>query len=422
MNLATIFICLFWLLTVTWAQVDEEEVRASHQKNAEMMKHDGKKRVKVITKKNVKSLMKKNEILVVFFWVDNDKKLEKLNEQDMYFLETVAQSFELRKVVISTCEIMANQEFASMAELRFSGMIKIFHKGKVQTYGGQRSPDVLIPFIFKMLTPSVIQIKKKAEKKNFDDIDLVKVIAYVDKNSKEYKGFEEASYKYHPLIPFYYVTDAKIAKVFHLKKKNSFQIIKPFEKSISFPAKGKLTYESIVKFMNTNKQERLVKLRLENIHEIWAIDLKGYLVTIFANVKTQGGSNFFGKCKKLSKQFEKNSNLTFVWIEAEPFPQMIDYWRKSFRIDPLKSNLGVVNIHTQKSTWFELAEGASDQDEFKSMTKWLSSVYDGHIEFVAMRPAEEVKKEMMEEAEVKKRKLQEYSEEENEEDAEKDEL
>ena len=55
------------------------------------------------------------------------------------------------------------------------------------------------------------------------------------------------------------------------------------------------------------------------------------------------------------------------------------------------------------------------------MTKWLSSVYDGHIEFVAMRPADEVKKEMMEEAEVKKRKLQEYSEEENDED-EKDEL
>ena len=31
------------------------------------------------------------------------------------FLQTVAQAFELRKVVISTCEIMANQEFASMA-------------------------------------------------------------------------------------------------------------------------------------------------------------------------------------------------------------------------------------------------------------------------------------------------------------------
>ena len=87
MNLSTIFVSLFWLLTVTWAQVDEEEVRASHQKYAEMMKHDGKKRVKVITQKNVKSMLKKNDILVVFFWVDNDKQLEKLNEQDMYFLE-----------------------------------------------------------------------------------------------------------------------------------------------------------------------------------------------------------------------------------------------------------------------------------------------------------------------------------------------
>ena len=47
----------------------------------------------------------------------------------------------------------------------------------------------------QMLTPSVIQIKKKAEKKNFDDIDLVKVIAYVDKNSK-------GKHRMHPPLSF----------------------------------------------------------------------------------------------------------------------------------------------------------------------------------------------------------------------------
>ena len=35
-----------------------------------------------------------------------------------------------------------------------------------------------------MLTPSVIEIKNKAGKKNFDEIQLVKVVAYLDEKSK----------------------------------------------------------------------------------------------------------------------------------------------------------------------------------------------------------------------------------------------
>ena len=83
---ATILVFLLSLVLVA-TQVDEEEVKASHKKYADMIKHDGKSRVKVITPNNVKSILKKNDIVVVFFWVDNNKKLEKLNQQDMEFLE-----------------------------------------------------------------------------------------------------------------------------------------------------------------------------------------------------------------------------------------------------------------------------------------------------------------------------------------------
>jgi len=401
---ATILVFLLSLVLVA-TQVDEEEVKASHKKYADMIKHDGKSRVKVITPNNVKSILKKNDIVVVFFWVDNNKKLEKLNQQDMDFLETVAQSFEQKKVVITTCEIMANQEFASKAELRFSGMIKLFHGGQVQTYGGQRSPDVLIPYLFKMLTPSVIEIKNKAGKKNFDKIQLVKVVAYLKDKSKELKAFREISYKFHPMIPFYYVTDAKLAKVFHLKKKNSLLILKQFEKSISFPSKEKLTSSSILNFVTENKRERLVKMKLENLHDIWAIDLKGYLITVFTNTKSEEGGDFLSKCRKLSKHFEKNLNLTFVWIDPEPFPSMVDYWRKSFGIDPMIPNLGVVDIHTQQSTWYTKEDGKSDQVEIKAMIKWLSSVYDKNIELVAMDTGSKEPYKGDEKTEAKKEEL-----------------
>lgn len=86
-QLKAIILILLFSLVIVASQVDPEEVKASHQKYAEMLKHDGKTRVKVITQKNVKSILKKNDIVVVFFWVDNNKQLEKLNEQDMHFLE-----------------------------------------------------------------------------------------------------------------------------------------------------------------------------------------------------------------------------------------------------------------------------------------------------------------------------------------------
>ena len=39
-------------------------------------------------------------------------------------------------------------------------------------------------YTLQMLTPSVIELKRKAEKKIFDDMELVKVVAYVDPKSK----------------------------------------------------------------------------------------------------------------------------------------------------------------------------------------------------------------------------------------------
>lgn len=34
------------------------------------------------------------------------------------------------------------------------------------------------------------------------------------------------------------------------------------------------------------------------------------------------GAHFLSKCRKLSKHFETNLNLTFVWIDPEPFPSV----------------------------------------------------------------------------------------------------
>ena len=47
--------------------------------------------------------------------------------------------------------------------------------------------------------------------------------------------------------------------------------------------------------------------------------------SLFINVSSFSfldGVRFFSMAKTLAKNYEKNTNLTFVWIDAEPFPSV----------------------------------------------------------------------------------------------------
>lgn len=80
---------LFLLLLGVYCQVEKEDVQRSHDRMAELMKHDGVQRVIVADTANVNKLIKKHRLLIMFFWVDNNKETEKLNAKDIYFLEVI---------------------------------------------------------------------------------------------------------------------------------------------------------------------------------------------------------------------------------------------------------------------------------------------------------------------------------------------
>ena len=86
MKLSILF-CTFLNFLCAFGQVDDEDVQRSHQRMAEIMRHDGVKRVVVADKKNINKLLKKNHLVLMMFWVDNNKATEKLNERDMQTLE-----------------------------------------------------------------------------------------------------------------------------------------------------------------------------------------------------------------------------------------------------------------------------------------------------------------------------------------------
>lgn len=365
-------------------QEDEENAQQPKQKTeqekmSEMMKHDGVKRVIVATEKNIEKVIRKNDLVVMLFWIDNGKDVEKVSAKDYNLLEVIAQIFLGKKVVATTCEIAKNQQFAKDVGVKYTGMIKIFNRGRSTTYYGQRSTDVMLPYMAKMMSYPIMTIGTKSDKKTFDANDLPKVIAYVEEKGKQHRELYNAALNFQPMIPFYAVHDAKLAKMLHLKKQNSLQLVKPYEKAAMFSSKKGITEETVAVFVNQHKRQRITKMRLENIHEVWAIDGTGFVVPVFAVTTTEDGNHFFSLVKSLAKHFEKNRNVSFVWIDPQPFPSMVEYWRRSFNIDPTKPTLGVVNVHKQTSAWYPRP---TEEDTYKQteLKKWINNVLNGKVD------------------------------------------
>ena len=84
-----ILLGLYFLINIAlfYSQVTEEEVHRAKESYAQMMKHDGVKRVKVITKNNAQKLLDKYHLVVIMYWIDNKEEKEKINPKEMEMLE-----------------------------------------------------------------------------------------------------------------------------------------------------------------------------------------------------------------------------------------------------------------------------------------------------------------------------------------------
>ena len=84
-----ILLGLYFLINIAlaYSQVTEEEVHRAKESYAQMMQHDGVKRVKVITKNNAQKLLDKHHLVVIMYWIDNKEEKEKINPKEMELLE-----------------------------------------------------------------------------------------------------------------------------------------------------------------------------------------------------------------------------------------------------------------------------------------------------------------------------------------------
>ena len=81
-----IFVLVFNIVIIS-AQVDEADIQRAHQQYADALRHDGIKRVVAADASNLDQLLKKNRLVYILFWIDNEQATEKLNENELNSLE-----------------------------------------------------------------------------------------------------------------------------------------------------------------------------------------------------------------------------------------------------------------------------------------------------------------------------------------------
>ncbi|XP_031559785.1 calsequestrin-1-like [Actinia tenebrosa] len=347
------------------------------------LRDDGIKRVATLKQSNFERTLKHTKMLVVLFYMASKEhpESEKAWKSDEQMLEVVARVLQPQGVTVGVVNVEKDYALAQALGVKFAGAILIFHRGKKVDYFGHRSADVLISYLHKMFEPPLTVIETKKQRKTFEDTDSSKVVGYFEKGSPQYEAFEEAAKNYQPLIPFFVVSDKKQAKPFRLKKINTFQLHKPFEKPITFTSdKDSVTEESIKQFITKNKKQVIAKIRLEDIHDVWSARVEGFLITAFVRPKTEDGAKFFSLVKKLAREVKDNEKLTFVWVDPDPFPMMREFWQKSYKIDVNSPAIGVVDPKLNRSSWFKKK---GKEPKLKHMLQWIQDVLNNKVQFTA---------------------------------------
>ncbi|KAM7427299.1 Calsequestrin-2 [Porites harrisoni] len=358
---------------------DDDEITKEEERLPPYLKDDGIKRVAKLTESNFNKTMKASRLLAVLFYYANkeDQEADRSWKTDEKMLEIVARVLQPQGVTIAVVNIAESMSLAQSVGVKYSGAIMVFHKGKTIEYYGHRSADILVGFLHKMFEAPVTFIESKKQKTSFEDVDGNKVIGYLEKDSPEIKAFENSARQHQPLLPFFAVFDKKLAKSFRFKKPKSIQLLKPFEKPVSFPSNEAITEENINKFIEKNKRGILTKIRLEDIHDTWSTKKEGYLITAFVRLDTNEGAQFFSLVKSLARRYGDNEKLYFLWVDPDPFPTMRDYWQKSYNIDVNSPVIGVIDPKLSKSSWFAKK---GKETKLRHLQQWVEDILAGKVD------------------------------------------
>uniref|UniRef100_A0AAV2JXS9 Calsequestrin n=1 Tax=Knipowitschia caucasica TaxID=637954 RepID=A0AAV2JXS9_KNICA len=311
--------------------------------------YDGKDRVHDLHVKNYKSVMRKYDVLVVYYHdhPGSSRVAQKQFQIEELALELVAQvldEFEDEDIGVGLIDAKHDKDLAKKLGLEESDSIFIFTEDEVIEYDGELAADTLVEFIYDVLEDPVEIIDNSKELKGFKILEEdIKLVGYFKNHkSDHFEAFADAAEEFHPHIKFFATFNPKVAKALELKI-NEVDFYEPFiEDPMVIPGKP-YTEKELVKFIEANDRPTLRKLQPHNMYEIWDDDVAGEHIIAFAEEADPDSFEFLEILKQVAEDNTDNSDLSIVWIDPDDFPLLLPHWEKTFGIDLSYPQIGVVD-------------------------------------------------------------------------------
>ncbi|XP_045059826.1 calsequestrin-2 isoform X2 [Desmodus rotundus] len=247
--------------------------------------YDGKDRVVSLTEKNFKQILKKYDLLCLYYHepVSADKVAQKQFQLKEIVLELVAQILEHKDIGFAMVDSKKEAKLAKKLGFTEEGSLYVLKGDRVIEFDGEFAADVLVEFLLDLIEDPVEVISNKLEVQAFERIeDQIKLIGFFkSEDSEYYKAFEEAAEHFQPYIKFFATFDKGVAKKLSLKM-NEVDFYEPFmDEPIAIPDKP-YTEEELVEFVKEHQRPTLRRLRPEDMFETWEDDLNGIHIVAFA--------------------------------------------------------------------------------------------------------------------------------------------
>ncbi|RXN03959.1 calsequestrin-1-like protein [Labeo rohita] len=329
------------------------------QKGMDFPEYDGKDRVYELDAKNYKSVMKKYDVMVVYYHehVGSSKVAQKQFQIEELALELAAQVLEDlddEDIGIGLLDEKTDKAVAKKLGLDEADSIYIFFEDEVIEYDGELAADTLVEFIYDVIEDPVEIIDNVRELKGFHNVeeDIKLVGFFKSEKSEHYHEYEDAAEEFHPHIKFFATFSPKVAKSLDLKL-NEVDFYEPFmDEPVVIPGKP-YTEKELVEFIEDNDRPTLRKMQPHNMYEIWEDALDGEHIIAFAEEGDPDGFEFLEIVKEVAEDNTDNPNLSIVWIDPDDFPLLVPYWEKTFDIDLSSPQIGVVEVDDNASKMSE---------------------------------------------------------------------
>ncbi|ELK05947.1 Calsequestrin-2 [Pteropus alecto] len=303
--------------------------------------YDGKDRVVSLTEKNFKQVLKKYDLLCLYYHepVSSDKTAQKQFQLKEIVLELVAQVLEHKDIGFVMVDAKKEAKLAKKLGFHEEGSLYVLKGDRTIEFDGEFAADVLVEFLLDLIEDPVEIINSKLEVQAFERIeDQIKLIGFFKTEDSEcklsvkprlsvwwlgsqqdFKAFEEAAQHFQPYIKFFATFDKGVAKKLSLKM-NEVDFYEPFmDEPIAIPDKP-YTEEELVEFVKDHQRPTLRRLRPEDMFETWEDDLNGIHIVAFAEKSDPDGYEFLEILKQVARDNTDNPDLSIVWIDPDDFP------------------------------------------------------------------------------------------------------